>query len=67
MTDMTPTEALATAAASADKTAIIATATAHVAALVTAHGNGTLTEDSLIQCRADFIDNLEELGPNLSA
>jgi hypothetical protein len=65
--DMTTTEALATGAASADKTALIATADAHIAAMVTANGNGRMTDAALVKLRAAFIDGLEDVGPNLSA
>lgn len=64
---MTPTEAMAHAPASADKTALIAAVTTLLAAIDTAEGNTRISEASAIQLKSEYIDVTETLASNLTA
>lgn len=67
MSDMTPTVAMSTAPASADRTAIIAAADALLATLDNAVTSGRLNATVNIQLKSEIVDTLERIAPNLSA
>jgi len=67
MSDMSSTDAFATAPASASKTAILAAFDTLSTALDTAVTATHLDDAGRIQCKAELIDWLEGLGPNMNA
>lgn len=67
MADMTSTEALAHAPASADKTSIKSAFDTLYTAIGTAVTNGRISANAGVQLKSELIDWLERTGSNLGA